>query len=474
MHERDLCEAAMSFMAGMADALAVIAGGMLAVWIRFDSGWLPVPFGRDPDLYLKYGRALLTVLPLYLFAVGYLGLYRRPQQGVFANYIPRLIRACGLGTLLVLLLNAIVKNYVDFSNGAILLALPLTSLFLLAERGLLFRLEIALARRAAPMHRILILGADAMAARLTRALLQDPRMRARIAGVVPDANGSHHHDIPPDLLLDASTFSHLDAFLDGQPEIDQLILAPQHPLSQDQIVSLILYCERRMMRFNMVPDIFRILTSGMTIQTIRDIPLLGVRQWPLDHFGNRLLKRLVDIVIAGTAIIPALPVMAAGAWLVRRESPGPWLFRQERCGRKGEKFILYKLRTMHPDAERTSGPVFARPGDPRTTRAGAWLRRHNLDELPQLWNVLRGDMSLVGPRPERPYFVEQFKDDVARYMWRHASRPGLTGWAQVNGLRGDTSIEERIKFDLFYLENWSLALDFKILLRTLFARENAY
>jgi len=145
-----------------------------------------------------------------------------------------------------------------------------------------------------------------------------------------------------------------------------------------------------------------------------------------------------------------------------------------RCGEGGREFTIYKLRTMTEDAEDDTGPIWALPDDPRRTQIGAFLRRHNLDELPQFWNVLKGDMSLVGPRPERPHFVEQFKEDISRYMWRHASKPGMTGWAQVNGLRGNTSISERIKYDLYYLENWSLAFDFKIIVRTFFSRENAY
>jgi len=160
--------------------------------------------------------------------------------------------------------------------------------------------------------------------------------------------------------------------------------------------------------------------------------------------------------------------------LIKRNSDGPVFFSQERCGENGALFTLYKLRTMSVHAEERTGPVFAARNDPRTTRIGAFLRRHNVDELPQLWNVLRGDMSLMGPRPERPHFVEKFKEDIGRYMWRHVSKPGMTGWAQVNGMRGDTSIEERVKYDLYYLENWSLAFDFKILARTLFARKNAY
>ena len=173
-------------------------------------------------------------------------------------------------------------------------------------------------------------------------------------------------------------------------------------------------------------------------------------------------------------LLVAAPVVLVAALLIKRSTPGPVFYRQERCGEKGRVFRLYKMRTMPVDAESASGPVWTAPDDPRRTPVGAFLRRYNLDELPQFWNVLKGDMSLVGPRPERPHFVEQFKEDINRYMSRHVSKPGITGWAQVNGLRGQTDLRKRIEHDLWYLENWSLSLDFKILARTFSARKNAY
>jgi exopolysaccharide biosynthesis polyprenyl glycosylphosphotransferase len=240
------------------------------------------------------------------------------------------------------------------------------------------------------------------------------------------------------------------------------------------MMDILLLCERHLIAFNMVPDLFHVLTTSMDVQSLDDIPLLGLGRWPLDHFWNRALKRACDVAGAAVGLVVAAPVMLAAAAAIKRDSPGPIFYHQERCGEKGRTFRLHKLRTMAADAESRTGPVFAAEDDPRRTRVGGFLRRYNLDELPQLWNVLRGEMSLVGPRPERPHFVEQFKEEISRYMWRHVSKPGLTGWAQVNGLRGNTSIEERVKYDLYYLEHWSLAFDLKILLRTAFARENAY
>ena len=186
------------------------------------------------------------------------------------------------------------------------------------------------------------------------------------------------------------------------------------------------------------------------------------------------MKRGEDIIGATIALLLSSPIIILAAIMIKRASPGPIFYKQERCGENGKNFNLYKLRTMQIDAEENSGPVFTAENDPRTTKIGALLRKTNLDELPQLWNVLKGEMSMVGPRPERPHFVEKFKTDINKYMWRHVSKPGMTGWAQVNGLRGNTSIEDRIKYDLYYLENWSLTFDFKILVRTLFANKNAY
>ncbi len=255
--------------------------------------------------------------------------------------------------------------------------------------------------------------------------------------------------------------------------IDRIILADSS-LGHDRIVSVLLLCERNLIEFQMVPDLFRVMTGSMDMQALDDIPLLGVSKWPLDFFWNRMLKRGFDVAGSVVGLLLGAPVMLAAAAAIRLSSPGPVFYRQERCGENGRCFILYKLRTMQVDAERDIGPVWTRPDDARRTRVGAFLREHNLDEIPQFWNVLKGDMSLVGPRPERPHFVERFKEDIGRYMWRHVSRPGMTGWAQVNGLRGDTSLEERVKYDLFYLENWSLSFDFKILMRTFLTHKNAY
>jgi exopolysaccharide biosynthesis polyprenyl glycosylphosphotransferase len=471
MRKRDTSDVKDSLVAVAADALAMVVGFFLATWIRFDSGWLPVPLGRHPEIYHHYAGGILLVTLAYLLIFRSLGLYVRPQIGRFEDKIPRLVRASSLGLVAAMVMAFVSKNYVEYSTLAIFISLPTVTLLVVLERYICFRLELHYARHSSVINRVLILGTDSVAAHLKRSLENEPKLRSRVVGFLRTDLSEPDEGVPPALI--GGTVDELAAVALSEEKVDQIILT-NSAIGHQRIVDIILFCEREMIRFNMVPDLFRILTGSMDMQSVDDIPMLGISQWPLDHFWKRVLKRGEDLLGATVGLLLSAPLIALAALLIKRESPGPVLYSQERCGEKGKPFRIYKLRTMRLDAEAQSGPVFTAEQDPRVLRIGGVLRRLNLDELPQFWNVLCGDMSLVGPRPERPHFVERFKEDIGRYMWRHVSKPGVTGWAQVNGLRGNTSIEERIKYDLYYLENWSLALDFKILVKTFMARENAY
>jgi exopolysaccharide biosynthesis polyprenyl glycosylphosphotransferase len=224
----------------------------------------------------------------------------------------------------------------------------------------------------------------------------------------------------------------------------------------------------------MIPDIFEILTSQVEVENFYGITLLGLKQFPLEKAINRFWKRCMDILGASVGLVVFFPLFVMIALLIKRDSPGPIFYYQKRVGEDGREFEMVKFRTMVINAEEKTGPVWTSEDDARRTKLGSILRQYNLDELPQLWNVLKGEMSLVGPRPERPHFVNEFKDRVPRYMSRHKIKSGMTGWAQVNGLRGQTSVSERIKYDLFYLENWSILFDVRIICRTFLTRKNAY
>ncbi len=246
--------------------------------------------------------------------------------------------------------------------------------------------------------------------------------------------------------------------------LDRLLVALPFA-SHHRMLEVVAACDRLPVEILFVPDLFEVMTQRVRVTEIDGIPFLAIRAYPLEAW-NRVVKRAFDIVVSAALLVVSSPVMAVVALLVRLDSRGPALYRQRRVGRDGRDFVMLKFRTMPVDVEAASGPVIGEASDPRATRLGRVLRRTCLDELPQFWNVLAGEMSLVGPRPERPVFVDRFDRAVPRYFARHRVKSGVTGWAQVNGLRGKTSIEERTKYDVYYVENWSLLFDLKILLLT--------
>jgi Undecaprenyl-phosphate glucose phosphotransferase len=242
------------------------------------------------------------------------------------------------------------------------------------------------------------------------------------------------------------------------------------------MIELIVSTSREMLDVKVVPDLLQVIALRARIEDLDGVPVINVNDPSIQGF-NSILKRAIDIVISAMALlILALP-LGIIALLVKLTSRGPVFYQQERMGLDGKPFTILKFRSMEDDAERETGPVWAQQDDARVTTLGRFLRRSNLDELPQLWNVLRGDMSIVGPRPERPHFVEQFKHRIPQYMLRHKVKAGLTGWAQVNGWRGNTPLEKRIEYDLYYIENWSVRLDLKIMWLTVikgFFHKHAY
>ena len=474
---KSLADACNSAVAVLADGVAAIVAVFIAVWIRFDSGlfydsWLAVRFGRPDNLYAEYLPLAIVAAGLTYATLRHLKLYRRPQRGTFMARIPRLLRGVGLVTMGILVALAIVRNYTTVSAGAVLTFVPCFSILLILERAILFRLEIRAARKAVAVNGLLIIGTDATAAHLMRCFKRDPRLRVRVSGVLTSQpNQTIDETILADQILgDISDFEQVIATM---PNLTQVIVTDPD-ITRKRLHAIATACERRLIQFNIVPDMFLMMTASVEVETIDDIPLLGLKASPLDTFSNRLAKRVEDIAGAIIGLLVTMPIMFVMIVLIKRESPGPAFYSQTRCGYGGKSFTIYKLRSMKTNAEAETGAVFADENDPRRTRIGTWMRSHNVDELPQFWNVLKGDMSLVGPRPERPEFVDQFSSDIAHYMRRHVCRPGITGWAQVHGLRGNTSIEDRLRHDLWYLENWSIALDFKILLRTCFAMRNAY
>ena len=236
-------------------------------------------------------------------------------------------------------------------------------------------------------------------------------------------------------------------------------------------------CEKSGVHTKFIPDYYGVIPTIPYMEDVAGMPVINIRHVPLTEFYNAAAKRLVDIIGGIVGLIVFSPIMLLAAILVKVSSPGPIIFKQERVGLHQKKFWMYKFRSMRQQVDSEEKKGWTVKKDPRVTWIGRILRKTSLDETPQFFNIVRGDMSLVGPRPERPYFVEKFKEEIPHYMIKHQVRPGLTGWAQINGLRGDTSIQKRIEYDLYYIENWTLGFDFKIILLTFvrgFINKNAY
>ncbi len=312
--------------------------------------------------------------------------------------------------------------------------------------------------------RVLVIGTGEVGRLLLQKILQSPKLGYQVVGVVDDGSNQLGGQIGK-ALLDVPV---LGGYVDipqiiEQYGIDEVFIGLPES-SSEEIVNIISLCEREKVGIRVFPDVFQIMASEVTISDLGGLPLLNVRDVALQGW-KLTLKRGMDIVVSAIGLVICSPFLLLMALLIKLDSPGPVFYVQERMGLDARPFKIIKFRSMHMDAE-TDGPGWTVPGDPRKTKLGTILRRLSIDELPQLVNVLVGDMSLVGPRPERPVYVEQFRQSIPRYMDRHREKAGIAGWAQVNGLRGDTSIAERTKYDLWYIENWSLALDLKILLRT--------
>ena len=450
----------------LVDAAMIIASFVLAYFLRFLGG---LPTGPGVPSLASYGPALVGILPVYLLLFREAGLY---QPARHRRRIEEIFLVIKVVTYAVILLMALTFFYRQFSYSRLyLLFLWLCSCILIsAGRYSLIQWSYWRREQKKDMIEVLLIGLN----RNTRTLIEwarnNPHYGQRPVCILTrhaEDIGKHVEEVP---ILGLA--EHWETFIQKlQP--DQVVLLDEN-FSRENITDLGAACEDAFIDFKMGADIHGLIATNVGVEYISHVPLLGFRSLPLDDPWNRFLKRSFDLIVAGLMSLAFLPVGLVVAFVIKREGKGPIFYFQERVGRDGQVFRIIKFRTMKIDAEKETGPVWANPDDDRRTPSGEFLRKWNLDEFPQLLNVLRGNMSLVGPRPERPHFVDKFRESVPRYMARHKVKSGLTGWAQVHGLRGDTSIEERIKYDLYYMENWSLLLDIEILVMTLFAFKNAY
>lgn len=451
----------------LTDGIAIYVILSAVFWVRFASGFFEETLGEEH--WPVYFNAFHLTALITLFFLRANQLYRPGAILSFGDEATRILKAL-VSTVLVLTAATFFIRDFSFSRSFLITAGVFLAGGLVLERFLLGRTVLAIDQRRGSLQNVLILGCEDAGGRLARYYQNNPRSARKVVGFLDAQALPRTHYEGFSVLGSVDQFS---TILKTQRNIHEVVLAIPEA-STDLVLRLISDCEKEMVNFRRVADMVGLITARMSVSYAGGVSVLSFTDSPLTDWENRVLKRVTDLVLSFFALVVLSPLLFGIGVAVRLGSRGPIFYRQERIGEDGRHFMLLKFRTMKVDAEKESGPVWAKENDPRRTASGSFLRQNNLDELPQLWNVFVGDMSLVGPRPERPHFVSQFKEDIPRYMARHAIRSGITGWAQVNGLRGNTSIEERTKFDLYYIENWSLWLDIKILFMTLFARKNAY
>ena len=409
-----------------------------------------------------------SILLLSIFLSQRLYQRRRPL-----GYLDEIFRTARLTTLCTLLTAALMSLFLrDFVYHRTLLgyAWLLNIVLLTLGRTLHAQLQWNAQARGIGDDRVLLIGGGGTGRMILQKIQDNPKLGFRVIGVVDNSSSRTLLNVP--ILGSVADIPRIiDEFA-----IDEVIIAlPEN--THQELIGIISLCEREKVGIRVLPDAFGIMATEVSIGHLGGLPLLTIRDVALQGW-KLTLKRGMDLVGSAFGLVILSPFMILLALLIKLESPGPVFYTHERMGLDAKSFKILKFRSMREDAER-SGPGWTVEDDPRRTKLGAFIRRANIDELPQLVNVLFGEMSLVGPRPERPVYVEQFRQMIPRYMDRHREKSGMTGWAAVNGLRGDTSIEERTKYDLWYIENWSLVLDIKIIIRTLGqwllgAHKNAY
>jgi Undecaprenyl-phosphate glucose phosphotransferase len=453
------------------DATLAALAFVLAYLLRFETGVLAVPKGYPP--FRQYANVLPLIAGVVVFAYYLQGLYRtrRSRSRVddfFAVFVGSIV-AVVFGVYSTLYFQAYYVSDALKQVGALEVSQIVWAIFLALNVSLTFAsrelVRVWLARRwraGIGLKRVLIAGAGELGRLVADRLLEHRELGFQIVGFLDDRAGGDHLGYRGLPLIgtpaEAGEIAHRE-------RIDHLYVAL--PLDEhNKVVQVVEGAGREGVDIKVVPDLLQFISLRARLEELDGIPIVSINDVPLQGL-NSALKRTVDIVLSTVALVGLAIPLALIAALVRLTSHGPVLYHQVRMSLDGRAFTVYKFRSMYQDAEAETGPVWARDDDPRCTRLGRILRRFDLDELPQIWNVLKGEMSLVGPRPERPHFVEQFKQKYPQYMLRHKVRSGLTGWAQVNGWRGNTSLEKRIEYDLYYIGNWSLRLDLKIMWLTL-------
>ncbi len=447
-----------NFILVVFDVLVITASLLLAWYLRFVS-----PFFADGVRTMDFNAymgLLIFILPLYLILFLIFGMYKPYRRQRFLKECQEIFYANSIGIALIMAILFAQKS-IHFSRIMLGIFFITSILLMILERGLIRKILRMARERGFNIKYIIIVGAGTLGQTFASKIIEDRQLGYKISGYVDD----YYDKIDRDGIPILGSTKEMNEILE-EYRVDEVIIALPNT-SFKRIDEVIDVCEYQGIKTQIIPDYFHLIQGTKAyFDELDGIPLINTRYIPLDQPFNKSLKRFLDIVMSLVILILVSPIMVVTTILVKLSSPGPIIYKQVRIGMGRREFWIYKFRSMRCDAKTNGAIEWTTPNDPRKTGFGTFIRKTSIDELPQFFNVLKGDMSIVGPRPERPHYVSQFKDEIPKYMIKHHVRPGITGWAQVQGWRGDTSIRKRIECDIEYIEKWSIWFDIKIFFMT--------
>ena len=450
------------------DAMVVVFSYMFAWFLKFRSGLLDAESGLPMQTYFM---ALYFIVPGYVLLYYQFDLYSSKRAAGRKRELFNIIKANTLG-LIAFMVVLYVINQPHFSREMIFIFWAVNVFSATFVRNVIRYLLRYFRRRGYNLKYVLLVGYSKSAESYINKIRLNPQWGYVVRGILDD------HVERGTMYKGVKVLGRIDNLFVILPENKLDEIAITLSLAEyGRLEEIVALCEKSGVHTKFIPDYDGIIPNRPYTEDLQGLPVINIRHVPLTNTLNMLAKRAVDVVGSFCGIIVSSPLMLIAALAIKLTSKGPVIFAQERVGLHNKPYQMYKFRTMYVQEENEEQTAWTVKDDPRVTRVGKFLRRTSIDELPQLFNILIGQMSLVGPRPERPMFVEKFKEEIPRYMVKHQVRPGLTGWAQINGLRGDTSIEKRVEYDLYYIENWTMGFDIKIMFLTIFKgfiNENAY
>ena len=451
------------------DAIIVTVSYLLAWWLKFEGPFADTSAGAYTMEF--YFSALYFVVPAYLLLFYLNKMYTPKRTQRIETVITQVFGANVMGAVAFLVCIGAFKIG-DFSRGLIGLFAIINVILLILERLIVRSVLRHVRAKGLNMKYILLVGYSRAAEEYITRIKMNPQWGYVVRGILDDK-------VPRGTMYKGcKVIGSIDNLTDILPmsQLDEIAVTLSLA-DYDRLEEIVGMCEKSGVHTKFIPDYNSLIPNKPYTEDLNGLPVINIRYVPLSNTFNALCKRIVDIVGSLVGIILLSPFLIIVALIIKLTSKGPIIFKQERVGLHNKPFYMYKFRTMYVQSEEEEAKGWTTKDDPRVTRVGKFFRKTSIDELPQLFNILVGDMSIVGPRPERPQFVEKFNEEIPRYMIKHQVRPGLTGWAQINGYRGDTSIRRRIDYDIYYIENWTMGFDFKIMFLTIFRglmNENAY